>query len=134
MFDIVLNDLRGKFGDKVLLSPQDISDIIGMSVGEQANKRSADDFPIPWSKDSGRIKVTIYHLADYIANHGKTQVKQQIAKIPDKLTRTQKKATKGHLEKEWWLFRSRPIIAIIQKSNLEQALDKKTLPTKILKV
>ncbi|QWD89274.1 hypothetical protein GQ367_02025 [Polynucleobacter sp. MWH-CaK5] len=134
MFDIVLNDLRGKFGDKVLLSPQDISEIIGMSVGEQANKRSADDFPIPWSKDSGRIKVTIYHLADYIANHGKKQVKQQIAKIPDRLTRTQKKATKGHLEKEWWLFRSRPIIAIIQKSNLEQALDKKTLLTKILKV
>lgn len=125
MFDIVLNDLRGKFGDKVLLSPQDISDIIGMSVGEQANKRSANDFPIPWSKDSGRIKVTIYHLADYIANHGKTQVKQQIAKIPDKLTRTQKKATKGHLEKEWWLFRSRPIIAIIQKSILEKELSYK---------
>jgi hypothetical protein len=125
MFDIVLNDLRGKFGDKVLLSPQDISDIIGMSVGEQANKRSANDFPIPWSKDSGRIKVTIYHLADYIANHGKTQVKQQIAKIPDRLTRTQKKATKGHLEKEWWLFRSRPIIAIIQKSILEKELSYK---------
>lgn len=130
----MLNDLRGKFGDKVLLSPQDISEIIGMSVGEQANKRSADDFPIPWSKDSGRIKVTIYHLADYIANHGKIQVKQQMTKIPEKLTRIQKKATKGHLEKEWWLFRSRPIIAIIQKSNLEHALDKKTLPTKILKV
>lgn len=134
MFDIVLNDLRGKFGDKVLLSPQDISDIIGMSVGEQANKRSADDFPIPWSKDSGRIKVTIYHLADYIANHGKTQVKQQIAKIPDKLTRTQKKATKGHLEKEWWLFRSRPIIAIIEKSILEDQLNTKMGETLKIKI
>lgn len=106
----------------MLLSPQDISDIIGMSVGEQANKRSADNFPIPWSKDSGRIKVTIYHLADYIANHGKKQVKQQMAKIPEKLTRIQKKATKGHLEKEWWLFKSRPIIAIIEKSILENEL------------
>jgi hypothetical protein len=134
LFDIVLNDLRGKFGDKVLLSPQDISDIIGMSVGEQANKRSADDFPIPWSKDSGRIKVTIYHLADYIANHGKKQVKQQMAKIPEKLTRIQKKATKGHLEKEWWLFRSPQITAILEKSILEIQLTPQGNSTKKLKI
>lgn len=130
----MLNDLRGKFGDKVLLSPQDISGIIGMSVGEQANKRSADDFPIPWSKDSGRIKVTIYHLADYIANHGKKQVKQQMAKIPEKLTRIQKKAIKGHLEKEWWLFKSQAIISIIQKSHLEINLDSKKLAIKRFKL
>lgn len=121
----MLNDLRGKFGDKVLLSPEDIAEIINMSIGEQANKRSEDTFPIPWSKETGRVRVSIYHLAEHIANHGKKQVKQQLAKIPEKLTRIKKKATKGHLEKEWWLFRSRPIVAIIQKSILENELNHK---------
>lgn len=123
MFDLILKDLQDKFGSKVLLGPEDIADIIDMTVGQQSNKRSDDDFPIPWSKDTGRVKVTIYHLADYLANHGKKQVKQEMSKIPDKLTRIQKKATKGHLEKEWWLFRSRPIISIIQKSILKNELN-----------
>ncbi|MEY4496324.1 MAG: hypothetical protein RL744_1388 [Pseudomonadota bacterium] len=117
-----------------MLGPEDIADIIDMTVGQQSNKRSDDDFPIPWSKDTGRVKVTIYHLADYLANHGKRQVKQEMSKIPDKLTRSQKKATKGHLEKEWWLFRSRSIVAIIEKAILENELHSKESVSKVLKI
>lgn len=126
--------MQDKFGSKVLLGPEDIADIIDMTVGQQSNKRSDDDFPIPWSKDTGRVKVTIYHLADYLANHGKKQVKQEMSKIPDKLTRIQKKATKGHLGKEWWLFRSRSIVAIIEKTILENELHTKESASKVLKI
>ncbi len=126
--------MQDKFGSKVLLGPEDIADIIDMTVGQQSNKRSDDDFPIPWSKDTGRVKVTIYHLADYLANHGKRQVKQEMSKIPDKLTRIQKKATKGHLEKEWWLFRSPQITAILGKSILEIQLATPNVSPKKLKI
>lgn len=115
--------MQDKFGSKVLLGPEDIADIIDMTVGQQSNKRSEDNFPIPWSKETGRVKVTIYHLADYLANHGKKQVKQEMSKIPDKLTRIQKKITKGHLEKEWWLFKSPKITSILEKSILEIQLN-----------
>lgn len=57
-----------------------------------------------------------------------------MSKIPDKLTRIQKKATKGHLEKEWWLFRSRSIVAIIQKANLEISLNSKKVTIKSFKL
>jgi hypothetical protein len=134
LFDLILKDLQDKFGSKVLLGPEDIADIIDMTVGQQSNKRSDDDFPIPWSKDTGRVKVTIYHLADYLANHGKRQVKQEMSKIPDKLTRIQKKATKGHLEKEWWLFRSPQITAILGKSILEIQLATPNVSPKKLKI
>jgi len=134
MFDIVLADLRSRFGPKVLLSPADIAEIIGCTTEEQANKRSKGTFPIPHSKDLGRVKISIYDLAKHIANNGKTQVSQELATIPDVLTRTQKKAKKGHLSKNWWLFRSQQICSIILKSNLNVELDSRSELKKILKI
>jgi hypothetical protein len=127
MLEIILADLRRIFGNKVLLSPEDIAEIIGISVGQQANMRSDDRFPIPYDKeDTGRIKISIYALAEYLANHGKKQVKQalkqEISLSPDKPTRVQKKARKGHLETDWWVFRQRAIVAIINRSILELEL------------
>jgi hypothetical protein len=124
MLEIILADLRRIFGDKVLLSPEDIAEIIGISVGQQANLRSDERFPIPYDKeDTGRIKISIYALAEYLANHGKKQVKQalkhEISLAPDKPTRVQKKARKGHLENDWWAFRQKAIVAIIDRSILE---------------
>lgn len=123
MLEIILADLRRIFGNKVLLTPEDIAEIIGMSVGQQANKRSEGKFPIPYEDETGRIKISIYSLAEYLANHGRQQVKQalkhEISLSPDKPTRVQKKARKGHLEKDWWAFRQRAIVAIINRSILE---------------
>ena len=131
MLEIILADLRRIFGNKILLSPEDIAEIISTSVGQQANQRSEGKFPIPWNKDDfGRVKISIYDLAEYIANIGKTQVKQtlkqEISLAPDKPTRVQKKARKGHLERNWWAFRQRAIIAIIRKSLLDFELSYKT--------
>lgn len=135
MFDIVLGDLKGRFGPKVLLSPEDIADIIGVTVGQQANLRSDQRFKIPHGKDDfGRIKISIYDLANYIANQGKAHVKQELAQVPDCLTRIQKKAKKGHLSKNWWLFRSQPICSIIIKANLEFELGSKSESKKFSKV
>jgi hypothetical protein len=124
MFETILADLKRIFGNKILLTPEDIAEIIGISVGQQANLRSEDRFPIPYEKeDTGRVKISIYHLANYLANHGKQQVKtalkQEIIGATDKPSRVQKKARKGHLEGEWWTLRQRQIIAIIRKSALD---------------
>jgi len=120
MYKIILSDLRQQFGSKVLLSPEDLADVIDVSVGQQANLRSADKFPIPHNKDDfGRVKVSIYDLANYLANLGGAQVKQEMAQIPDKLTRIQKKSTKGRLAKDWWRFRCSSIYSIINRSLLD---------------
>lgn len=131
MLNIILSDLRQQFGSKVLLSPEDLAEVIDVSVGQQANLRSANKFPIPHSKDDfGRVKVSIYDLANYLANLGKAQVKQEMAQIPDKLTRSQKKSTKGHLEKNWWLFHGTQIVSIIHKSALDFELNLNAAPKK----
>lgn len=126
MLEIILADLRGIFGNKVLLTPEDIAEIIGISVGQQANLRSEDRFPIPYDDKTGRIKISIYALAEYLANHGRKQVKtvlKQETKLgPDKPTRVQKKARKGHLEGQWWALRQRQVIAVINRSLLELEL------------
>lgn len=127
MLEIILADLRRIFGNKVLLSPEDIEEIIDTSVGQQANLRSEGRFPIPWDKDGfGRVKISIYDLAQYIANIGKNQVKQtlkqEIVVAPDKPTRLQKKARKGHLERDWWAWRQLHIVSIIRKSVLDYGL------------
>lgn len=135
MFDVVLKDLQSRFGPKVLLSPEDIAQIINTSVGQQANLRSENRFPIPYEKDDlGRVKISIYDLAKYIASHGKKEVKRELALVPEKLTRQQKKAKKGHLEGAWWTFRSSHIIAIVRRSILENEIPHKPQPKKILKI
>lgn len=132
MIDLVLADLRSRFGVKVLLSPSDIEDVIGVSVGQQANLRSQNKFPIPYDKSMGKVVISIYDLAQYLANVGKSVVKEQIRELPDypTMTRTQKKSTKGHLEGQWWLFHCPMVVAIISRSILDSELPIKDLPPK----
>lgn len=66
MHSIVLNDLKEKFGDQVLLSPSDIAPIIASSPKVQANLRSQGRFPIPVQKMGAKVGVSIYHLAEYL--------------------------------------------------------------------
>lgn len=96
MFNLILYDLKKKFGERILLTPSDISEIIGVSIGQQANMRSNDTFPISWSKDFGRVKISIYDLAHYLSNYqNQTSITYPKNKIAPRTTR-------GHLEKNWW--------------------------------
>lgn len=122
MFRVILEDLKAQFGAKVLLTPEDIADIIGVSVGQQANLRSEGRFPIPYKKDGGRVKISIYDLAKYLAGESEIHAKQEIKKIAVPMSRSDRKVTKGHLKEKWWLLRRRSIVAIIRKSNLSNDL------------
>jgi len=116
MFKDILADLKAQFGSKIFLSPEDIAEIISISVGQQANMRSDGKFPIPYEKVGGRIRITIYDLAEYLANCCSKKVKQEMQQLPIALSRSDKKATKGHLAKGWWKLRCKPIVTIIEKS------------------
>lgn len=131
MFELVLADLKARFGSKVLLSPDDIAEIINCSTGSQANKRSKGTFPIPYDKDGfGKVVVSIYELAKYLANIGNSVVKTQISDIPDypKLTRTLKKSTKGRLQNDWFLTYCPVVVSIINRSLLDSQLAKNPAP------
>jgi len=125
MIDTILTDLKGKFGDRVLLSPSDIADIIGVSVGEQANQRSKGSFPIPWNKDMGRVKISIYDLANYLSGCSRAHSRGVVRVNTENLTRAAKKALRGNLEEEWWLFRVNPIFSILTRANLSLNLEQK---------
>lgn len=122
VFQQILEDLKATFGSKVQLSPADIAEIIGISEGQQANLRSEGRFPIPYTKDGGRIRISIYALAKYLAECCSVEVKQEMKSVPATLPRSDKKAMKGHLEKGWWLLRKKQITSIIWRSNLESEL------------
>lgn len=122
MFAVILEDLRNQFGPKVLLDPSDLAEVIGISVGQQANLRSEGKFPIPVQKIGNRVKVSIYELAKYLAGVAQNYSKTEISNLPDKPNRIQKKAQKGLLEKNWWAFRRDSVISTIRKSLLEKKL------------
>ena len=119
MFQQILEDLKATFGSKIQLSPADIAEIIGISEGQQANLRSEGRFPIPYTKDGGRIRISIYALAKYLAECCSVSVKQELKSVPVSMPRSDKKAMRGHLEKGWWQLRQKQIISIIRKSKLD---------------
>lgn len=117
MIETILADLRAIFGEKVLLEPADLVNVLGISTGQQANLRSEGKFPIEIVKMGGKVKVSIYALAKFLAGQSKPAIKEQLAQAP-RLDRKAKKKAKGHLEKDWWLgFRER-IFACIHRVEL----------------
>ena len=67
MYEMVLADLKQRFGDKVMLSPSDIAPVIASSPAVQANLRLQNRFPIPVRRIGKKVGVTIYHLAEYLS-------------------------------------------------------------------
>lgn len=65
--DEILRDLRQAYGPKVILSPQDLALAIGRSPKAQANMRSRGAFPMPVKRVGGKVGVSVYDLADYLA-------------------------------------------------------------------
>lgn len=134
MLAVILADLRNQFGPKVLLDPEDLAPVIGISVGQQANLRSEGRFPIPYEKLGNRIKVSIYDLAQYLAGLANKYAKVEISMSPDKLTRVQKKATKGLLEKNWWAFHRAGVISALRKTHLSEELIRNVVDEKSFKL
>lgn len=120
MFEAILTDLKGRYGAKVLLSPDDLVEVIGISVGQQANLRSKGMFPIPTKKVGALVKVSIYDLAKYLSGVCSDVVKHEarsLTKTDDKpLPRLEKKKRRGQLEKGWWLDFQQSIYPILDKS------------------
>lgn len=123
MIDLILADLKSRFGAKVLLDPDDLVEVIGISTGQQANLRSQGRFPIATQKIGNRVKISIYELAKYLAGLATAHAKDELAKIPTPLPRAEKKARKGLLEKGWWAFRHKAVVSIIEKSLLHYELN-----------
>lgn len=133
MFAAILDDLRKRFGEKILLTPEDLEKVLGIGRGQQANLRSQNRFPIPTRKVGGKVTVTIYDLAQHLAGDGKAEVKAQMAaEAPnrkERVARKDKKAKRGLLEKGWWQLRADQVIAILEnRSLLDELGTGNTLP------
>lgn len=99
MIETVLADLKSRFGEKILLSPEDIAPIISSSPAVQANLRSQGRFPIPVKKIGRKIGITIYHLAEYLVN-GDVQVEvKPIDEVELILNKTTSKKRKNN--RDW---------------------------------
>lgn len=118
MFDVILEDLKRRFGDKIFLTPDDLALITGISIGQQAKLRSENRFPIPYEKIGNRIKISIYHLAEYLSKkanaYAKKKVKEEVGNLADK-RKESKKATNGRLKEDW--FRDFMSIFVVQYEN-----------------
>lgn len=67
MFEIILEDLKRKFGDKAILSPKELAPILNTSESAQSNMRAAGTFPLRVVKLGTKIGVPIYELAKWLA-------------------------------------------------------------------
>ena len=68
MFEIILEDLKRKFGDKAILSPKELAPILHTSESAQSNMRAAGTFPLPVVKQGAKIGVSVYVLAKWLAD------------------------------------------------------------------
>lgn len=68
MFEIILEDLKRKFGDKAILSPKELAPILHTSESAQSNMRAAGTFPLPVMKQGAKIGVSVYVLAKWLAD------------------------------------------------------------------
>lgn len=122
MFAVILEDLRKRFGDKVVLGTDDLEAVLGISRGQQANLRSQNRFPIQTRKVGSRVVVSIYDLAKHLSRDCETEVKATMANLAPKSdgkpSRKVKKAQQGLLEGNWWLLRTDQIIAVIENRSL----------------
>lgn len=102
MYQTVLNDLTARFGADVMLTPEQIAPIIASSPAVQANLRSQGRFPIPVRKIGNKVVVSIYHLAEFIANGDVVMEKPQPepAKPTPKAT-TRTKSNTVVIDKSW---------------------------------
>ena len=72
--DEILRDLRQSYGPKVILSPEDLALAIGRSPKAQANMRSRGAFPMPIKRLGGKVGVSVYDLAAYLAGDAPIEV------------------------------------------------------------
>lgn len=100
-YQTVLDDLKARFGEKVLLTPQDIAPVISRSPEVQANMRYHQQFPIPVKKDPNgrRVFVSIYHLAEYIAT-GNVLLEKNSEPV-EPAVKVKPKTNKGVDDKSW---------------------------------
>lgn len=72
-YQTVLDDLKARFGDKRLLTPDDIAPLIQVTAKAQANQRARGTFPIPLlpqGAKSRKVLISIYALAEHLAGEG----------------------------------------------------------------
>jgi len=108
MTNIILEDLRQRYGNKILLSPEDLTEVLGVSVGQQANLRSSRRFPMPVSYVGRSVKVSIYALADYLSGEAEAVARdglkrEQAQPEAQRINRTEKKKRTGAMGKDWWI-------------------------------
>ena len=80
--DEILADLKEQYGRQLVLSPSDIALAIGRSPKAQANMRSRGVFPIPVKRAGGKVGVSIYDLADYLAGDQPAPRPSALSPIP----------------------------------------------------
>lgn len=119
MIDLILQDLKSRYGDRVLLTPEDLVGVLGVSVGQQANLRSRGKFPVSTTKVGNLVRVTIYDLAKYLSGECVSTVKMAPVEDTKPLSRGQKKARKGLLEKDWWLTYQVEIYSYLDKRAMQ---------------
>ncbi len=102
----------------MLLTPEDLVGVLGVSVGQQANLRSRGKFPVTTTKVGNLVRVTIYDLAKYLSGECISTVRQAHVEDEKPLNRVQKKARKGKLEKDWWLSFQTEVYMVMDKASL----------------
>lgn len=79
---LILKDLQATYGPRKVLYSDDVAAILGKSVGAVYSMKSKDGFPLPIIEVGGRPGVSIYAMADWLADGAHTKPKASTSKAP----------------------------------------------------
>ncbi|MFY2797922.1 hypothetical protein ACOTJJ_30310 [Achromobacter xylosoxidans] len=68
IYQSLIEDLKIRTNGKLIISPEILSDMIGISTKQQSKLRKESNFPIPHKNMGRNVFYSIYHVADFLLN------------------------------------------------------------------
>ncbi|MFY3621236.1 hypothetical protein ACOTE8_12650 [Achromobacter xylosoxidans] len=68
IYQSLIEDLKIRTNGKLIISPEILSDMIGISTKQQSKLRKENNFPIPYKNMGRNVFYSIYHVADFLLN------------------------------------------------------------------
>ncbi|ELW9528618.1 hypothetical protein SIO92_002900 [Burkholderia cenocepacia] len=84
-YESILDDLKHRTAGKAVITPEQLSHVLGISTKQQSKLRQDRQFPIPHKNIGRNVFYSIYHVADFLLSgeiqHEDEQPKQIEQKV-----------------------------------------------------
>ncbi|WP_369292519.1 hypothetical protein [Burkholderia pseudomallei] len=84
-YESILDDLKHRTAGKAVITPEQLSHVLGISTKQQSKLRQDREFPIPHKNIGRNVFYSIYHVADFLHSGEVKHEDEQPKQIEPKL-------------------------------------------------